>query len=392
MTGEKKNQGKSGTRRRKKKLPGMVFSFLSLAAVIYIAIFLLSGQEADFSRLTNLFRSRTPVALADEFDFDIGGERVFASIGDTVAAAGTFGVQVLDLAGGEIIKDYFRMTSPAIKTVAGRGIIFDIGGTELRCISETQITASVKTTGTIISASINRNGWFCVCSQEGGAYLSVVDVYDNRGREVYKVSLSSGYAVNAAISPDNKRLAVLTLTGEGSIVTFYELSGEVPGGSYVYPGGLILDITYPANGKVLAVTQDSLVAIGHDGAGDTIYSFAGRNIGGYTTDGGFIALYLLDYNVGFNGRLVTLREDGEVLRELISDREIVSMSAGNGYLAVLRNDGLSFYSTVLNEYPIDESSPSAAGASIVVALGGSAALAAGDHFAVTIKFERSTGQ
>jgi len=46
----------------------------------------------------------------------------------------------------------------------------------------------------------------------------------------------------------------------------------------------------------------------------------------------------------------------------------------------------------LNEYPIDEISPSAAGASIVVALGGSAALASGDHFAVTIKFERSTGQ
>ena len=75
MAGENKNQRNSGTRRKKRRLPGIVFSFITLGALIYIAMILLSGREIDFTGITSPFRSRTPVEMAEEFNFDVGGAR-----------------------------------------------------------------------------------------------------------------------------------------------------------------------------------------------------------------------------------------------------------------------------------------------------------------------------
>jgi len=392
MTGDNRNPKGRKTPRKKRRLLGVLFSFLSLAALVYIAVTLLSGRDLDIRGLLSVFRSRSPVTAVEEFDFDVGRNRVFTNIGDSLAAAGTFGVQILDIGGNERLRDPFRMTTPAIKTDAGHGIVFDIGGTAVRSFEETRITASIESAGVIISASINRNGWFCVCTSESGAYLSFVTVYDNAGREVYKISLASGYAMSAVISQDNKRIAVLTLAGEGSKITFYELAGETPGGVFDFSDSIILDMRYLVSGKVLAIAQGSLIIVDNGGNGTELYSFGGRRLGGYAIDGSFIALYMLDYSLGYNGRLVTLKDNGELVRELTSDREIISMSSSDGYLAVLQNEGVSFFDTELYELPPDENSISAAGATCVVAIGGSAALAAGEHSAVLIRFERSSSR
>jgi len=339
--------------------------------------------------LTGLFGGNTPAVTAQEFDFDVGSSRVFADLGGSVAAAGTFGIQVFDAGGTETQRESFRMATPAIDSSSGRAVAFDIGGTALYVFSEKQITASLTVKGAIISASINRNGWFCVCSQEDGAYLSIVTVYNNTGTDVYKVSLASGYAASAALSPDNKRLAVLNLKDSGSEVSIYDLSRETPDGAFELPGGLILDVRFLQESKLVAVTSESLIAIDAVGNGAVLYDFSGMRLGGFVPGNGFIALYLLDYGVGYSGRLVTLGEDGSPLGELATDKEIVSMSSGEGFLAVLQSDGISLFDTELNGFTADGNSPSIAGATKTVSLSEDSALAASDHFAIVIRFERS---
>ena len=385
MTGDEKPQ------KKKRRLPGILFSLVSLAVLTYIAIMLISGQGLGFSWLTSLFSDRTPPEAVDEFYFDVGRNRVFADLGGPIAAAGTFGVQVISESGVEMLRDPFRMSSPAINSEAGRAVVFDIGGTAVRVFNETQITTSLETGGSVVSASINRNGWFCVCTQESGVFRSIVTVYDGGGREVYKVSLASGYALSALLTSDNKRLAILDLTDDGSRITLYELSHDSAGAAFEIPGGLILDIRYLPGGEVLAVTQESLIVIDAGGSGKEFYDFSGRRLGGYVLDGNFITLYLLDYGVGYNGRLVTLRENGKIIAERITDSEIVSMSSSGRFLTVLRNDCLSSFDSEFNEFPTAGSSISPVGATRIVTLANGAALAAGDRSAVVIRFERSAG-
>jgi len=383
--------GDENPKKKNRRLLGVVFSLLSLIVLTYIAITLITGRGLSLSQLTSLFRARIPVETVDELHFNVGRNRVFADLGGSFAAAGTLGIQVLNAGGVETLREPFRMSSPAIMSTEGRAVAFDVGGTSVRVFNGLQITASLETGAAIVAASVNRNGWFSVCTQDGGAYRSVVVVHDHRGRNVYRVSLASGYVLSAVLSSDNRSLAVLSLTDDGSRITFYDLSSESAGNEFYFPDRLILDMRYLPGGEVLAVSPDSLILIDRNGAGTELYDFSGRRLSGYALDGGFIVLYLLDYGIGHHGRLVTVDVSSGLLSELPTDKEIVSLSSGRDFLAVLRSDGLSFYDADLNEIPPDPEGLSIAGATRVVALGRNAALVAGDHSAVVISIEGSAG-
>ena len=373
-------------KKRLRRLIGIVFSLVSLAALTYIAVTLISGRSLDMSWLGGIFSPRAQVEAVDEYHFEVGRDRVFAALGDSVAAAGTLGVQVIDVGGNETLREAFRMSRPALREENGRAVAFDIGGTAVRVFSGRQIISSIEAGGQIVSASINKNGWFCVCTQEGGALRGVATVYNDSGTAVYRVSLASGYALSAALSPDNKNLAVLNLTDEGSRITIYQgLSKQEPDSAFNLNGGLILEMRYLSNGSLLAVSSDALVVLDKSGASSIFYEYFDKRLGGYAFDGGYIALHLLDYGVGYGGRLVTLDEKGRQVGELATDRELVSISFGKGRLAVLRNDGLAFYDPELLELlPLGDYAPPV-GANAILALGNGAALVTGENSAIVVR-------
>jgi len=277
------------------------------------------------------------------------------------------------------------MSSPAIKSSNGQAIAFDKGATSVRVFNEAQIVSSIETGGPIVSASINRNGWFCVCTQEGGGLRGVVTVYNNSGSAVYKAYMASGYVLSAALSDDNKNLAVLNLTNNASRITFYlGLSKESADNEFDLPGELIIDMRYHSSSELIAVTTDSLYIVDISGSGTKIYDFFNRHLGAYTLEDDLVVLHLLDFGIGHRGRLITLFADGTPLGESETDRELISMSYGDGNLAVLRNDGMSFFNRELEEFIPSGDLVSTAGASWILALNGDAALVAGDHFAVVV--------
>jgi len=378
----------TGDEKPKKKwrgLLGIAFSAVSLVVLTFTAITLITGRNLDFSWFTGLFSPNVYVEPAQEFYFDVGRDRMFADLGDSIAAAGTVGIQVLDVGGNETLRDPFRMSAPAISAVNGRAIAFDIGGTAVRVFNKMRIEASFEAAGSVVSASINRNGWFCVNTQEGGGLRGVATVYNNTADAVYRVNLASGYVLSSVLSPDSRSLAVLNLTDRGSRITLYHgLNKQDPDSAFDLSGGLILDMRFLPGGDLLVVSTDSLIVIDRDGASRTLYEYFDKRLSGYSLNEGIIVLHLLDFGVGYSGRLVTLDEDGNLVGEIVTDRELISMSFGGGYLAVLRNDGLVFYDAELKESHPSGESITTAGASRVLALESGAALAAGDHSAVVI--------
>ena len=375
--------------KKKRRLLGWIFSLASIILLTWITITLISGRGSGFSDLAGLFNLGGSSEPASEYHFTVGSNRVFANLEGSIASAGTLGVQVLSANGTETLRDVFHMSSPAIETTEGRAIAFDIGGSAVRTFSKTQVSATIETGGAIISASINKNNWFVVCTQESEAFRSVVTAYDNRGRDVYRISLATGYALSAMLTPDNKKLAVLDLTNNGSRITIYDLSREEPDGVFEYPDGLILDMQYTTGGKILAVAADSLIIVDAGGAGTELFGFDGRRLGGYVFGDNFTALHLFDYSVGYSGRLITLDDTGRLLGGVVTDKELLSMSASRGYLTILKNEGPVFFDSELNEYLTVGELAVAAGATRVLSLSDDAALVASDHFAVVLKIGRA---
>ena len=373
-------------KKKKRRLIGIISSLVSLAVMVYVTIAIISGRDFNWPKFSGLFSSRNPVGMVDEYHFEVGQRRVFADLGGSVAAVGTLGVQVLDFGGTETLREPFRMSTPAISAANRRAVAFDIGGTFVRVFDEKGIFSAFETDGAIVSASINKNGWFCVCTQEGGGYRGVVTVYNNKGKSVFRAFLGSGYVLSSVLSPDNKNLAVLNLTDGGSRITFYNgLSKEEPGGTFDLPDELILDMRFIPDGKLIAVTTRSLIVVDISGGGGELYGFSGKRLGAYLLEDDFIALHLLDYSVGFGGQLITLGPDGRSLGELITDRELISISSSGGYLAILRGDGYDFFNSALEELPASGETVPIVDADRILVLEYGAALATGDHSAITIR-------
>ena len=382
--------GDDNPKRKKSKYLSLVLLLIVFVVFALLAALLIFGDFSCSLTFAGCFSPRLPAVTVNEYTFDVGRDRVFANIEGSVAAVGTLGVQVLDTGGRETLRDSFRMNRPAVAGSANYGIAFDIGGSAVRVFNASQVSSSIETDGRIISASINQNGWFCIATQEGGGSRGVVTVYNNLGDSVYRVSLGSGYVLSAGLSHDNKSLAILNLTDGGSRITFYhgiDTYKSEPDHMFDLPGGLIIDFWYKSNGDVVAISTDSLFIVGSHGNSRSLYEFPENRLGGYTNHNDFIALHLYDYGVGQSGRLITLLSDGKMLGGKTIDREIVSMSAADKALVLLKSDGLSFYNEYLEEFTLSADNLPAAGANRVLALREDTALAASDNSAVVIRRE-----
>ncbi|MDR2569442.1 MAG: DUF5711 family protein [Oscillospiraceae bacterium] len=377
---------------KSKKIKRAVIKYvvlLTVFTIIAIILFsLLTGNDAGISRFTRLFSQRVPEITVDEFSFNVGRSRMFAQMNGSVAAVGTLGLQVLDTAGRETIRDSFRMTTPTIISNESRCIVFDIGGSTVRVINGTEILKAFETEGRIVSASINRNGWFCVVTQESGGFKGTTMVYNSSGAVEYRVNLGSGFILSAELSPDNRSLAILNLTETGSKINFYHdlnTHKDEPDQEFYLPDGLIVDITYLSNNEIIAISTDLLHIIKRSGTGEAIYTFEDKRLGGYTYTDNLITLHLYDYGIGNQGRLITITQNGSILGEIEIDREIISMSSIKNSLVVLRNDGVVFYNQNLEEYYEPSNNLSVGGATQILAITEDIALAASDNSAVIIK-------
>ncbi|MCL2390981.1 MAG: DUF5711 family protein [Oscillospiraceae bacterium] len=377
--------GKKKPKKKWHRIVGIAFSLVSLIILTYVSISLIAGRQVNFNWFTSIFVPTAPIEIADELPFYVGRNRTFANLGDGIAAAGTLGIQVLDHNGNETLRDAFRMFRPAVSANNGRAIAFDIGGTAARVFDSGQLISSIEASGPIVSASVNQRGWVAVSTQEDNALRGVITVYNDRGIGMYRVNLGSGYALSAALSNDNRTLAVLNLIDTGSrVALFHGLRGQEPDSEFILPGSLVLDIRFLSNNNLLAISTDSLIIIDDDGNGSALFEFFEKRLSGFIIQDGVIILNLMDYGVGHVGRVVKLDERGRIQGELTTNREIISMSYKNGSLFVLRNDGITIYDSEFNELHFYGENP-LSGLTRVLALDAGVAVATGEHLALAVR-------
>jgi len=376
--------GGTKTALRKKSTVAIV---LALILIVAAAVLIVPGTR---TRILSLISPDVPEFTATEFSFNVGRDRVFAYLGNAVIATGSLGIQVFDVEGRETLRESFRLVRPGIAQAGEYAIVFDIDGASVRVFSATEIIASIEAVGRVVTASINNNGWFCIVTQEGGGSRGTARVYNSNGNEVYTVTLGSGFVLSAKLSHDNGSLAILNLTPHGSRVSIYRGLDEAkyePDYVFELHGGLIVDIFYLPDGNILALSTDSLLLIDRRGIGTEIYTFYDNRIGGYAFGEDFIALHLYDYGIGYSGRLITLQTNGEILGEVSTERDILSMSSGNNILMTLQNDGLSFYTYALEEIAVPGNAVIATGANNILPLSENIVLATNDHSAIVIRLE-----
>ena len=323
-----------------------LLAFISLAAAVLIT----NNGKLELEGLTRLFSGSGDRVEAAEFIFDAASEKDLASFDGGLAVASMAGLEVIDRYGDTSFSETIELAKPTVTTGGDSGAVYDLGGYNLKLFDRSGVVKSLTAKGKIISARLNANGWLTLCTQESG-FKGLVTVYNAKGNEVYNWETVKGYTLSAEVSPNNKKLAVLTLAEDGSRIVFFELNSTEEKSASTLSATLVTEIAYINGDSVLAVSENMLTVVNEDGSSNTLIDYAGKYLAGYSIDShNFTALVLNDYLVGDQGSIVTVDRSGKTLGTFMTDRKVLSLSADGDYLAVLFSDGLVIYDENLEEY------------------------------------------
>ena len=334
--------------------------FLVLAAVLGVVLVAAYRDGTGFDALRRLFSygSGEESTAEAQYDYDASDSNRFAVLGDSLVVLSDTKLQVLARGGEEIWSTSVRMSAPALETGGGRAVAYDVGGTELYVVDEGGeiLTLTAPEDAPYFSARLNEDGWLAVTTELPG-YKGGVTAYNSQGTEVFSLTASDRFVIDARVTDDDNTLAVVTLGQENSVfvsnMVLYSLetAGNVdPAADYDVTDGLVAAVG-EQDGQLVTVSDTCLTYASPAGEVRATSSYAGSYLREYDLHGdGFTALLLNRYKSGGVGRLVTVDTDGQEIAALDVNEEILSISAAGRYLAVLYMDSVVIYTEELEIY------------------------------------------
>lgn len=104
--------------------------------------------------------------------------------------------------------------------------------------------------GNISRLSVNKNGYASVILT-GTTYKSIVEVFDNTGKELFKTYLSNSIAMDSDISYDNKYLSFAEVSTEGTIMQSMIKTISIPKAKENPSESIISSITAPSDSAII---------------------------------------------------------------------------------------------------------------------------------------------
>jgi hypothetical protein len=109
------------------------------------------------------------------WSYEAGSAQVFAAAGNGLATASSTGLQLLDADGYTVVRHICSLDTPALAVSDKLAVAFDIGGKTLRVADFSGNVTEMDTDGTIISVTMNADGFMAVTTSESG-YKGLVTV------------------------------------------------------------------------------------------------------------------------------------------------------------------------------------------------------------------------
>lgn len=350
---EKRAQSKRQrpARKRSKTVNRVLTVILTLLLIVLAVLVFVFRDELAGENLRKTFGRENSVNPAREaFTYETGAEQAFAAAGDGLAIASSSSVQLLDSKGQTVFKQAVSFDLPAVFACADRALFCDLGGTD--CIVAGMDGESVTVAGAvgddsheILSAGMNGSGWFTLVTSEPG-YKALVSVYNAACEKQYEWWSGTGYVLYAAVSPDNRSLAVLCADKEGTKLRFFALNSEEMQAELCFSDELLYDLYYMNSDTLCVIGDPGVYYVSADGRIKAQYPIGDNYLLDYTFDTNFITLFISDYHGG-GGTLLTLDGKAGVLGTQTLERDVVSLSAQGKQLLVMTGGGLVLYDQAL---------------------------------------------
>ena len=175
-----------------------------------------------------------------------------------------------------------EISNPIFKGNGDYLCIAEKDGKKIYAISNKNILWKKELENNISDVTINSNGYVAV-SLTGTIYKTIIQTFDNKGTELFTTFLSSTYAIDMDLSPDNKYLAIAEANFSGillqSNIKIISIDKAKNGeNDYIIntyagqSGDLIVNIKYQ-NRSELACVFDNHIEVIKNGTNSTISNF-----------------------------------------------------------------------------------------------------------------------
>ncbi|MGM9537124.1 MAG: DUF5711 family protein [Candidatus Onthomonas sp.] len=364
---DKKNET-AGAAGQEKKTPEILRILLRVLTLILTILLVLGGVllvlNRDRINLDSVKRYLTYRALerSDEgqgVEFPIANEdgTIFAALGDSILACSGNRILLYSDSGTAYVDMETALSQPVITTAGNYALVYDAGGSQLYLFSGRQLVFQYATEGdyALISAQVNENGWLAVVEQASG-YKGAVTVYNASHKEMITENISSSFVMDAAVSPDNRQLAVLTIEQQdlsfASTLTMYNVSDGESTVSAVVSDTPALELRWDDSGLWFQ-EQSGLRLVGTDCQVLGQWEDESLYLRGYSLHGdGFAVEYFSRSRAGSVGQVVVVDSQGNAVASLDVGEEVLSITAAGRYIALLTNSRLTIYTSDLTEYAV----------------------------------------
>ena len=354
-----KKSGKKRTAKKRGRTASRILTvILTLLLVMLAVLVFVFRDELTRESLRRTFGKENAASSAKEaFTYETGTGQVFTSAGDGLAVACSSSVQLLDAKGQTAFKQVVSYDTPAVFACADRAMFCDLGGTQ--CViagmdgESVTLGADGSELRSILTANMNGSGWFVLVTEEPG-YKGLVSVYNADCEKQYEWWSGTGYVLRAAVSPDNRNLAVLCADKEGTKLHIFALNSETERAEQSFADTLFYDLYYMNNDTLCLMGETGLCFADADGAVKNTYDIGDSYLLDYEFGQSFITLFISDYRSGGGGTLVTLDGKAGVLGTETLERDVVSLSTQGKQLLVMTADGLTLYDQALARRYVNE--------------------------------------
>ena len=180
-----------------------------------------------------------------------------------------------DKTGKNVSSVEVNITSPMMKSNEKYLVIGEKGGKNFCVVYENELLWKGSVEGSISQININSNGYVSVIVTNT-TYKSVVIAYNDEGIELFKTYINSTYALNTAISNNNRYLAIGEVDYSGTIIKSkveiisIDLAKNDPKNSIVNtyesePGEVITAINYHIGDNLYCVFSNYVQKVNHNG-------------------------------------------------------------------------------------------------------------------------------
>ena len=290
--------------------------------------------------------------------FHAGGDKLSVDYLDQGALfSSAAGAHYYSFSGDLYAEEVLAMDNPVLSASSEAGVVYDAGGQALFLFRGNQeaLDLSLEGGGDLLSARVNDSGWLAVTAQQSG-YKGAVTVYNGKGERVIQISLSSTFVVDAALSPDCKTVAVVTMNQTAgsfaSRVLFYPVDKTEPTMTADLGSAAVLDLEYE-NDLLWVLGENSLFTVSPSKGSVNAYSFGRAYLKGCSLGGdGFALLLLGRYRAGTADRAIRIDPDCEEEGVLPLSGQVLDFDSAGHYCVILTGSELTIYTGAFEPYAL----------------------------------------